>query len=155
MFFTDTLISFNVSVSENVRICFLLIPVMSPDFNAARSRSWGCAPIGAILFYCVIKEYAEKDARLLASHRLWQWLVPFTPAIQAALAKLGLKPSNIPRLIGLSCLRYGGVTREERSMRNNPFKQRGTDINCDHTAIDVSAYVRNLFRALAPHRRDN
>jgi hypothetical protein len=75
------------------------------------------SPLGAILFYHDIKEYAEKVARLLASHCLWQWLVPFTPATQAALAKLGLTPSNIPRLTGLTCFRSGGVTREGGSIK--------------------------------------
>ena len=80
-------------------------------------------PLGARLFYRAIKESAEKGARLLASHCLWHWLVPFTPAIQAALAKLGLTPSNIPRLTGLNYLRSGGVTREGRP-RNRPSKLR-------------------------------
>jgi len=37
---------------------------------------------------------------------------PSLSAIQAALAKLGLTPSNIPRLIGLPCLCSGGVIRD-------------------------------------------
>jgi len=90
-------------------------------------------PLGARLFYRAIKESAEKGARLLASHCRWQRLVPFTPAIQAALAKLGLAPSNIPRFIGLPCLRSGGVIREGRisgnqSIQSNKMKQPSTAV---------------------------
>ena len=98
----------------------------SSDLDLGQGQGRRVAPpLVAILFYRAIKEYAEKGARLLASHCLWQRLVPFTPVIQAALAKLGLPPSNIPRLTGLNYLRSGGVTREGGATKNYPFKQRG------------------------------
>ncbi len=77
-----------------------------------RSRSRGCDPARRLTLLSHHKRVSRKGARTPCPPSLSATEGAFTPEIQDALAKLGLAPSNIPRLIVLNYIRSGGVTRE-------------------------------------------